>query len=112
MALGVGVTQMFTNVKLARTPARVKPLVERLETTLRFQRRTRCVGWCDLICRTAGYVTRMSGGVGGRGREVPSYPDVRPAWARSWRCKSSRKLTTASEVKRNCVRVTERGEEA
>ena len=24
---------------------------------------------------TAGYVTRMSGGVGGRGREVPSYPD-------------------------------------
>jgi hypothetical protein len=37
---------------------------------------------------------------------------VRPAWARSWRCKSSRELTTASEVKRNCVRVTERGEEA
>ena len=36
---------------------------------------------------------------------------VRPAWARSWRCKSSRELTTASEVKRNCVRVTERGEE-
>ena len=25
MALGVGSTQMFTNVKLARTPARVKP---------------------------------------------------------------------------------------
>ena len=24
---------------------------------------------------TAGYVTRMSGGVGGRGREAPSYPD-------------------------------------
>ena len=24
---------------------------------------------------TAGYVTRMSGGVGGRGREVPSYSD-------------------------------------
>jgi hypothetical protein len=37
---------------------------------------------------------------------------VRPAWARSWRCKSSRKLTTANEVKRNCVRVTDRGEEA
>ncbi len=24
---------------------------------------------------TAGYVTRMSGGVGGRGREAASYPD-------------------------------------
>ncbi len=36
---------------------------------------------------------------------------VRPAWARSWRWKSSRELTTASEVNRNCVRVTERGEE-
>lgn len=24
---------------------------------------------------TAGYVTRMSGGVGGRGREASSYPD-------------------------------------
>jgi hypothetical protein len=29
----------------------------------------------DSICRTAGYVTRMSGGVGRRGREVPSYPN-------------------------------------
>jgi hypothetical protein len=37
---------------------------------------------------------------------------VRPAWAHSWRCKSSRKLTTVSEVKRNCMRVTECGEEA
>jgi hypothetical protein len=37
---------------------------------------------------------------------------VRPARTRSWRCKSSRELTTASEAKRNCVRVTERGEEA
>jgi len=36
---------------------------------------------------------------------------VCPAWARSWRCKSSRKLTTVSEVKHNCARVTERGEE-
>jgi hypothetical protein len=35
---------------------------------------------------------------------------VRPAWARSWRWKSSRELTTANEAKRNCVRVTERGE--
>jgi len=37
---------------------------------------------------------------------------VRPAWAHSWRCESSRKLTTVSEVKRNCMRVTECGEEA
>ena len=37
---------------------------------------------------------------------------VRPAWARSWRWKSSRELTTANEAKRNCVRATERGEEA
>ena len=36
---------------------------------------------------------------------------VRPAWARSWRCKSSRKLTMASEAKHNCERVTDRGEE-
>ena len=37
---------------------------------------------------------------------------MRPAWARSWRWKSSRELAAASEAKRNCVRVTERGEEA
>jgi len=32
---------------------------------------------------------------------------VRPAWAHSWRCKSSRKLIAANEAKRNCERVTE-----
>jgi len=37
---------------------------------------------------------------------------VRPAWAHSWRWKSSRKLATVNEVKRNCGRVTDRGEEA
>ena len=37
---------------------------------------------------------------------------VRPAWAHSCGWKSRRKLITANEVKRNCVRVTERGEEA
>jgi hypothetical protein len=37
---------------------------------------------------------------------------VRPAWAHSWRCKSSRELVTVIEVKRNCTRVTECGEEA
>ncbi len=31
-----------------------------------------------------------------------------PAWAPIWRCKSSPKLTTAREVKRKGVRVTER----
>ena len=37
---------------------------------------------------------------------------VRPARAHSWRCKSSRKLATANEAKRNCGRVTNRGKEA
>ena len=37
---------------------------------------------------------------------------MRPAWAHPWRCKSSRKLVTVSEVKRNCTRVTECGKEA
>jgi hypothetical protein len=37
---------------------------------------------------------------------------VRPAWVRSCGWKSCRELVTASEVKRNCGRVTDRGEEA
>ncbi|MGQ5522986.1 hypothetical protein ACUHMQ_06975 [Chitinimonas sp. PSY-7] len=37
---------------------------------------------------------------------------VRPAWAHSCGWKSRRKLITANEVKRNCVRATERGKEA
>ena len=37
---------------------------------------------------------------------------VRPAWAHSCGRKSRHKLITANEVKRNCVRVTERGKEA
>ena len=37
---------------------------------------------------------------------------VRPAWAHSYGCKSRRKLITTSEVKRNCMRVTECGKEA
>ena len=44
-------------------------------------------------------------------REVP-YADVRPAWAHTCGCKSRRALVTASEVKRNCMRVTECGKEA
>ena len=37
---------------------------------------------------------------------------MRPAWAQSYGCKSRRKLITTSEVKRNCMRVTECGKEA
>ena len=37
---------------------------------------------------------------------------MRPAWALSWRWKSSRDQANESEVKRNCVRATERGKEA
>ncbi|MFZ3084748.1 hypothetical protein [Rhodoferax ferrireducens] len=47
-----------------------------------------------------------------RPRDAGSFFLVRPAWAHSWRCKSSRKLITASEVKRNCMRATECGKEA
>ena len=42
----------------------------------------------------------------------PVFFMVRPAWAHTCGCKSRRKLITTNEVKRNCVRVTERGEEA
>jgi hypothetical protein len=37
----------------------------------------------------------------------PVFYVVRPAWAHSCGCKSRRKLITANEVKRNCVRATE-----
>jgi hypothetical protein len=37
---------------------------------------------------------------------------VRPAWAHTCGCKSRCELVTVSKVKRNCARVTERGEEA
>ncbi|NIF78069.1 hypothetical protein F3J20_11785 [Paraburkholderia sp. Cy-641] len=37
---------------------------------------------------------------------------MRPAWAHSCGCKSRHKLVTANEVKRNCTRATECGEEA
>ena len=54
---------------------------------------------------------RTYGGVGGGRRKATPYP-MRPAWAHSCGCKSRRKLVTANEVKRNCGRVTDRGEEA
>ena len=57
--------------------------------------------------------TRMPGGVGGAQLIMAApYPDVRPAWAHSCGCKSRRKLITANEAKRNCERVTDRGEDA
>jgi hypothetical protein len=37
---------------------------------------------------------------------------VRPAWAHSYGWKSRHKLVTVSEVKRNCMRATDCGEEA
>ena len=37
---------------------------------------------------------------------------VRPAWAHTCGCKSRCELVTVSEVKRNCMRVTDCGEEA
>ena len=37
---------------------------------------------------------------------------VRPAWAHSWRCKSSRDLATGTERKRKGGKVTDRPEEA
>lgn len=55
----------------------------------------------------------MPGGVAGAPptMEAP-YADVRPAWAHSCGCKSRHELVTVNEVKRNCVRATERGKEA
>ncbi|WP_280641142.1 hypothetical protein [Sinorhizobium meliloti] len=47
-----------------------------------------------------------------RRENAPGFRVVRPAWAHSCGWKSRHELVTASEVKRNCVRVTERGEEA
>ena len=66
-----------------------------------------------LNCANRPVRTRMPGGVGGvQSIMAAPYPDfVRPAWAHSCGCKSRRKLITANEAKRNCVRATERGEE-
>ena len=47
-----------------------------------------------------------------KAREFRGLSIVRSAWAHSCGCKSRRKLITANEVKRNCVRATERGKEA
>ena len=47
-----------------------------------------------------------------RGASASRNSLVRPAWAHSYGCKSRHKLVTVSEVKRNCMRATECGEEA
>ena len=47
----------------------------------------------------------------GAGLKICSLFLVRPAWAHSCGCKSHRELITANEAKRNCGRVTDRGEE-
>ena len=54
----------------------------------------------------------MPGGVAGAQFIAAPYADVRPAWAQTCGCKSRHELVTVSEVKRNCMRVTECGEEA
>jgi hypothetical protein len=55
----------------------------------------------------------MPGGVAGVSLIIETpYADVRPAWAHTCGCKSRCELVTVSKVKRNCVRVTERGKEA
>ena len=45
-------------------------------------------------------------------RSTERFLRVRPARAHSRGCKSRRKLITANEVKRNCMRATECGKEA
>ena len=58
--------------------AGVKPLLARQEMTLRLVRSggpRRYARHADSICRTAVYVTRTYGGVGGGDREVFPYPE-------------------------------------
>jgi hypothetical protein len=59
--------------------AGMKPALAQFETTLRLA----CTGdmLCafDPICRTAVYVTRSYGGVGGGSREVFPYPEWAPS---------------------------------
>jgi hypothetical protein len=55
---------------------------------------------------------RTLGSVRGAPSNGRPYRDVRPAWAQTCGCKSRHELVTVSEVKRNCMRVTECGEEA
>jgi hypothetical protein len=56
---------------------------------------------CGLMCQSIGSES---------GLRFHSF--VRPAWAHSCGCKSRHELVTVNEVKRNCTRATECGEEA
>ena len=47
-----------------------------------------------------------------KARHARAFSVVRPAWARSSGWKSLAELATVRQASRNCVRVTERGEEA
>ena len=55
---------------------------------------------------TGGFVSSLSPAIAGL------FIWVRPAWAHTCGCKSCCELVTVSKVKRNCMRVTECGEEA
>ena len=79
------------------------------------------LGWAryrltaDTISYRMQYVwaTTLLGGTAESALVLPfPYIDVRPAWAQTCGCKSRHELVTVSEVKRNCMRVTECGEEA
>ena len=56
-------------------------------------RETKCQG-------TAGYVTRMSGGVGGRGREASSYPDYGRSLSVTRTLESQRYPNTHGELRK------------
>jgi hypothetical protein len=112
---------MFAQAKLARRPARVKPeraLAARNPSGRAENKQTQVVRRGNLKRSVLNdsnrpVRTRMPGGGGGVGQVTwPPLSRLRPAWAHSCGCKSRRKLITANEVKRNCVRATERGKEA
>jgi RNA-directed DNA polymerase len=79
--------------RLSRTPALSLALPAKLFRQMGLPELAPARAASDQFQGTAGYVTRMSGGVGGRGREAPSYPDfcvafsecaAVPASARAW----------------------------
>jgi hypothetical protein len=78
--------------------------------TIAYFDRLECRACPDLMLSNRPVRTRMRGGAAGAQPVMAApYADVRPAWAHSCGCKSRRKLITANEVKRNCIRVTDCG---
>ena len=65
-------------------------------------------------CRAQGMKVTIPPAAATRQKKAAARPlfRVRPAWAHTCGCKSRRKLITTNEVKRNCMRATECGEEA